>query len=145
VTIVHRKIALRDIKDVEAFVIACVKRAGTGAPPMYWEDLVSEGITLLYAMERNYKYQLDGYAVEGRFSGYAIKWLPKQINQAWHKSQEHHLYLTDPGDGKRKWTYRISPVSYEVAVLSGDLESESMQEVRMLGINQFVEVPVYEE
>lgn len=141
----HRKITLRDIADVEAFVIACVKRAGTGAPPMYWEDLVSEGIALLYAMERNYKDQLDGYDQAGRFSGYAIKWLPKQINQAWHKSQEHHLYLTDPEDGRRKWTYRIAPVSYEYAVLTADSESESMQEVRMLGINHFVDVPVYEE
>lgn len=128
-----RKIALHDIKDVEAFVIMCLKRSGCGAPPEHWDDLICEGIVLLYRMAGNYKPRMNGHEVDGRFSGYAVMWLPKQINQAWHKSQAHHLYAKDD-DGNRGWTYRLAPVSYE-------LIAEEAEEMKMLTMNEWVEVP----
>lgn len=138
----RRRVSLHDVNDVEAFVVACIKRSGANAPPEDWEELIAEGILLLYTMANNYKPRLEGYAKDGCFSGYAIKWLPKQIHQAWHKSQEHHLYVKDKETGKRGWVYRITPVSYEVAVLDVT-GTGSHQEVKMVGINQFVEVPVW--
>lgn len=127
---IGRRVSLHDIDDVEAFVVMCVKRSGCDAPTEYWDDLICEGVVLLYRMAGNYKPQMEGYETEGRFSGYAVKWLPKQIRQAWHKSQEHHLYVKDE-NGKRGWTFRVAPVSYE----------EVSQEVKMLTINEWFEVP----
>jgi hypothetical protein len=139
------KVSLHDIIDVEAFVIMCVKRSGSNAPVEYWDDLVAEGICLLYVMARNYKPRLNGYDKDGCFSGYAVKWLPKQIKQAWHKSQEHHLHATDPETGKRGWTFRLTPVSYEVAVKGSNDEGGSQQEVRMKQIKDFMEVPMHKD
>lgn len=138
------KVSLYDIKDVEGFVIACVKRSGSNAPPEYWDDLIAEGICLLYQMAKNYKPKMNGYDQAGKFSGYAIMWLPKQISQFWHRSQEHHLLAKDPETGKREWTYRLSPVSYEVVASETTSMGTSRQEVTMLRVHQFVEVPTHE-
>jgi hypothetical protein len=137
----HNRVSLFDIYDVEAFVIACVKRSGTNAPREYWDDLVAEGICLLYQMAKNYKPQMDGYETAGKFSGYAIMWLPKQIKQAWHRSQEHHVHVTDKETRKREWRYRLAPISYEIAVVTRNEEHDSRQEVSMLQPHQFIDVP----
>lgn len=138
------KVSLHDIVDVEAFVIMSVKRSGCNAPSEYWDELVAEGICLLYTMAKNYKPKLEGYETEGCFSGYAIMWLPKQIKQAWHKSQEHHLHVTDKETGKREWKYKLTPASYELAIKSRHYLQDSRKEVRMRQMKDFMEVPEYD-
>lgn len=134
-----RKVSLKDVDDVEAFVITCVKRSGCNAPSDRWEELIAEGILLLYVMAENYQDQMPGYEVAGRFSGYAIKWLPRQIGQYWHKSQENHLYVKDPETKRRGWTYRQGPVSWE-ALMSDDREHSS-HERHVLPMSQWFDVP----
>jgi hypothetical protein len=134
-----RKVSLHDIEDVEAFVIMCVKRSGT--PREQWEDMVCEGLCLIYAMAGNYKAQLEGYASKGRFSGYAIKWLPKQISQAYHRNCEHHLYLTDPTSKQRGWVRLAKPVSYSWLSENGVGNDESRFERRIRPLSMWETPP----
>lgn len=139
--VLSAKVSLHDVEDVEAFVIMCIKRSGCNAPSSAWDDLICEGICLLYKMASNYKPRLDGYTQDGRFSGYAVKWLPKQILKAWHTSHEHHLYTKDPITKKRGWTYRLAPVSFEM-INNGD---QTNQEVRMHTMKHWIDIPRSEE
>lgn len=95
-------VALHDIDNVHAFVYACMKRSGARPRPEEVEDLHAEGVCLLYVMARNYKEHIDGYAVAGRFSGYAIAWLPKQIKEAWHRGRPEHLRSVN-AEGKKEY------------------------------------------
>lgn len=96
---------------------------------------------LLYAMAKNYKHQMDGYDKPGRFSGYAIKFLPRQIAREWHRQQEHHLYRKQP-DGTRKWEVMQPPISYESATAENAQEGQKRRvEHTMRTIQQWVNVP----
>lgn len=126
------KVTLHDIDDVHGFVYACMKRSGARPRPDEVEDLVAEGVCLLYVMAKNYKPRLNGYSADGRFSGYAIAWLPKQIKEAWHRSRPEHLrnYV----DGKKEY------IALEACVSLNELEERqvSIDEWRLRTPGDFV-------
>jgi hypothetical protein len=131
--------SLRDIKNVEAFVVDCIKRSGIRPRDYEWEDVVGDSILLLYDMESKYVEQMDGYKQKGLFSGYAITYLPRKIKAAYHKSQENHLMCTQP-DGSRKWEYRARSVSYD-AVTSRNEEVTPLDERTIRTPGNFIDPP----
>lgn len=110
--ILGRQESLRDIDDVEAFVIMCIKRSGAKPGREEFVDLMCEGFALLYKMDGDYVDQKDGYVKAGKFSGYALAYLPKKLKEAWHRSQEEHLQRLQP-DGTRKWEFHKRAISWD--------------------------------
>lgn len=139
--LLRRKVSLHDIEDVEAFVIMCIKRSGAKVDPRDYEELKAEGICLLLQMERKYIPQMDGYASAGRFSGYAVKYMPRKINEAWHRMQEHHTHRTMT-DGKRRWVEQLPAESWDKMLqLSQDDQNGGLDETRIRLVHEFIDIP----
>lgn len=106
-------IALEDIADCEAFVAGCLESSGIRFSADEHEDLLAEGLAVLFALHAKYEPHMPGYATSGRFSGYAAMFLPRRLGDAWHRSHPEHRYSMDPETGKRKWEFLPRPVSIE--------------------------------
>ena len=76
------------------------------------EELVLEGIAIMYSLKQKYEPRRGDHAQGGWFSGYAAYFLPKKLGEAWHRLHENHRYVTQP-DGKRKWVYLKESSSLE--------------------------------
>lgn len=114
---------LHDIRDPGAFVHATIndfcRGRGTRAPIALSlderDELHCEGLAILHKLAAGYHSRLDGYEVDGRFSGYAASYLPKKLGDAWHKLHSEHMLLTQP-DQTRRWHYGDKAVSLEAIV-----------------------------
>lgn len=100
------------VHDVEGFVNATINAFERGDRPEWAairggerEELVLEGIAIMYQLERRYEPQRGNHAQGGWFSGFAAYFLPKKLGEAWHRLHENHRYVTDPETGKRRWVY----------------------------------------
>lgn len=108
-------VTLHDIKDVERFVADVVGKLEPfkgGVRNQEFEELVCEGLTILYELADKFEPQRDGYASAGRFSGFAAYFLPKKLATAWHRAHPEHSYVVG-ADGKREWEYRKQAVSLD--------------------------------
>lgn len=123
------KFAIYDIEDAYAFCVMCVKRSGAKVRPHEYEDIVAEALCHLWRLSLKFEPQMEGYDQQGRFSGYAVKFLPRIIAREWHRSKENHLYRTQ-SDGTRRW---------EVLSEATTLESYVEGNVRLPG--EFINVP----
>lgn len=103
---------LHDIDDVEGFVIGCLNRSGIQSSPDEREDLIAEGICILYELARRYEPKREGHTKAGRFSGFAAQFLPRRLGDAWHAKNPHHFRAPDE-TGKRRWQYLEAPVSLD--------------------------------
>jgi hypothetical protein len=103
---------LHDVRDVEGFVAATIHRAGLDLSHNELEDLVAEGICILYELADSYDEQRAGYASAGRFSGFAAQMLPRKLTTAWHHGHREHRYTTT-SEGKRSWAYLPAPLSLD--------------------------------
>lgn len=103
---------LHDIDDVEGFVIGCLNRSGIQSSPDEREDLIAEGICILYELARRYEPKREGHTKAGRFSGFAAQFLPRRLGDAWHAKNPHHFRAPDE-TGKRRWQYLEQPVSLD--------------------------------
>lgn len=133
-----RQCSIYDVDDIEAFVRMCIKRSGVKPLVHEWEDLVAEGVCLLWAMSNSYKPKLDGYEQEGRFSGYAIKYMPRKIRESYNRNTEHALHRTQP-DGTRKWEYYERAVSYDELVQERREDSHPFHESTVRVVGDFVQ------
>jgi hypothetical protein len=135
-----QQVSLHDIDNVEAFVVMCVKRSGAQPTNEEWPDLVAEGICLLYAMAGNYIHHMEGYSQAGKFSGYALNYLPKKIKEAWHRGHEEHLQVTEKETGKRRWKYCKKRVSYD-QLTANDEETVPLDERTLRFPGNFINPP----
>jgi hypothetical protein len=110
-------VSLYDVEDVEGFVNATLNRFEEGDLPEWAklstderQELVLEGITIMFELAERFEPHREGYAQAGRFSGYAAAFLPKRLGDAWHRLHPEHRYVTDPETGKRGWVY-LQPAS----------------------------------
>lgn len=105
-------VSLHDIEDVERFVANSLHRSGLPFKPQEREELISEGICILYELAKKYEPKRTGYAQAGRFSGYAAQFLPRRLGDAWHKRHPEHRRIAGE-DGKRRWVYTEPALSFD--------------------------------
>lgn len=108
------RIALRDIADVESFVRAHLRSANVRTRDLEeHDDLVCEGIAILYELDGKFEDHRTGYAQAGKFSGFAAYYLPKRLGDRWHAGHPEHRREQDRATGKRKWVYLNAAVSLD--------------------------------
>lgn len=106
-------VRLHDIDDVEGFVCATIEKAGLGAVAAHEkEELVGDGILILYRLAEQFEPHRPGYSQPGRFSGFAAQFLPRRLGDAWHSRNPSHVRVAGP-DGKRRWVYLDTPISLD--------------------------------
>jgi hypothetical protein len=107
-------VALHDIQDIEGFVNRTINRANLSLKREEREELVLEGLAILYRLSEIYEPHREGHARDdSRFSGFAAMYLPRKLGDAWHRMHPEHRLVTDPDTGKRSWCYLDKPTSYE--------------------------------
>jgi len=105
-------VQLHDIDDVEGFVCATIERSGIQAPDHEREELIADGIRIVYDLAAKFEPHRAGYKQPGRFSGYAAQFLPRRLGDAWHSRNAEHVRIVNE-DGRRSWAYRDKPISLE--------------------------------
>ncbi len=139
-------VALHDIRDVNMFVRGSLDKAPVRLEPEEFEELVAEGLVILYELAARYEPHREGYEREGSFAGYAAIYLPKRLTDAWHRSHPEHRYITLP-DGKRAWRYLKQTVSLDeerVMMARGDGSRKMLADVhegRLVDSAKWVPVP----
>lgn len=108
-------VALHDIADVEGFVAGTIEHSGLRLCAEEHEELLAEGICILYTLADRFEPQRAGYASAGRFSGYAAQFLPRRLGDAWHKRHPEHCRVAGE-DGKRHWRYLAAPLSFDQVI-----------------------------
>jgi hypothetical protein len=105
-------VALLSIANCEAFVQRTIDRSTIRFAPAEREELLAEGLAILYELADSYAPGLGGReASTSTFDGYAAMFLPRRLGDAWHKSHPEHRYVTDPDTGRRGWVYGAPMVS----------------------------------
>lgn len=114
-------VTLHDIDDVEGFVCATIERSGLRNVISQGEreELIAEGILILYELAERFEPQRDGYDQPGRFSGFAAQFLPRRLGDAWHSRNPEHRRVTGE-DGKRRWVYSEAPLSLNEMLDTGE-------------------------
>lgn len=105
-------VSLHDIANVEAFVRSRLDASRVRFVEEEREELVLEGLAILYDLAESYQHHLPGYAKPGRFSGYAARYLSRRLGEAWHRLHPEHVYTTNE-DGSREYTYLQPAVSLD--------------------------------
>ncbi len=112
-------VSLHDIDDVEGFVCATIEKfrnggrveRGTSITEAEREELIAEGICILYELAEKFEPHRPGYEEPGRFSGFAAQFLPRRLGDAWHQKHRHRRVAGE--DGKRRWVYTEAPLSLD--------------------------------
>lgn len=110
-SLLPKPVTIHDINDAERFVRATIADTLVLTPDQR-DDLICEGLRILWTLSDRYQPGYGGRNPTGsRFSGYAAKYLPGKLSDAWHRLQGHSLVVLP--NGKRKWHYNDRPVSLE--------------------------------
>ena len=117
-------VCMHDIADAEAFVYTMMRRALPTAilTPETREELLQTGMLLLQGMANRDKSQSGSgdHDAGSKFSGYASRFLPGKIRDAWHKMEGHTL--KQGPEGKREWVINDKPISLE-GIMEGQNDS----------------------
>ncbi len=109
-------VALHDIRDVNMFVRNALDKAPVTLGTQEFEELVAEGLAILYELAKEYEPHRAGYERAGSFAGYASVFLSHRLTDAWHRSHAEHRYITvteDDGTQRRAWEYLKRTVSFD--------------------------------
>lgn len=140
------KIAVHDVADAEAFVIHAMHTSGITPGRDETEDIIAAGLLVLCEMADRYKPRMPGYQTDGRFSGYAARWLPGRIRDAYFGMHENIIARVDNNGHKHREfldaPVRLSPPSdwdcAEGAVGDGH-ESENDADDRALSVTDQID------
>lgn len=117
-------VPIHDIADAEGFVIATINTKLKAITMDDREELVSEGLVILFDLARRYDPAKDrpstkpghvcktARCCKPSFAGYASYLLPRKLLDAWHRMHPEHVLRTQP-DGSRKYEYLPKPASLE--------------------------------
>jgi DNA-directed RNA polymerase specialized sigma24 family protein len=105
-------VALHDIRDAEAFVQATLNASRRVYSPDEREELVAEGLRIMVELHARFEPHRNGYAGEGRFSGFCAKYLRLKLEDAYHRLHPEHRLVTQP-DGRRRYLYGDKAVSLD--------------------------------
>lgn len=106
-------VCLYDILDAESFVAANIARSGVILRDRHErEDLLAEGLTILLELASRYEPHRVGYAKAGSFAGYAAKFLPGRMRDAYYALHPEHVARRD-ADGRRVYVFGERPMSLQ--------------------------------
>ena len=141
------RVALHDVDDVEGFVNATLNAfevsIETKLEPQEREELVAEGLCIMYALAERYQPRRGDHTQDGRFSGFAAAFLPKKLGDAWHRMHPEHKYVTNPATGKREWLYLKASLSLDGIRANGgarDRGEDNSLERRLLDPKKWVPI-----
>lgn len=124
-------VAIHDVADAYGFVAAQVMRA-PGVPVIRdtdeAEELIAEGVTILFELADRFEPHRPGYDQPGRFSGYAAWALPKRLQTAWRRMHPEHRTRKLP-DGRRTIEYGERPLSLLRKTAGHDREGEALVDI----------------
>lgn len=107
------KVQLHDVLDTEGFVRATIAKGRLRLTSDERDELCQEGLRIMCKLAVDYEPGRNGLdASQSKFSGYAAKFLPGKLSDAWHRLQGHRL-ATLP-TGVRQWRYDPTPTSLTV-------------------------------
>ena len=129
-------VSLHDIADAEAFVRANIRRSGVILTSDEREELIAEGLAILCDMATKFIVRMPGYAKDGSFAGYASRYLPKRMKEAYHSLHPEHVQRTDQ-DGKKYIEYKDAP--WPLHTFLGDMFELDEAKTRFVG--DFVPCP----
>lgn len=101
--------SLLDIDDVEGFVARCLVNSRVRCTRDEHDELLAEGITILYELANRYEPHRPGYSTPGRFSGYAASLLPRRMQDAYYRLHPEHQRRNI--NGKRVREHGEPPIS----------------------------------
>lgn len=135
-------VALHDIRDVNMFVRNALDKAPVTLDAQEFEELVAEGLVILYELAEEYEPHRAGYERAGSFAGYASAFLSHRVADAWHRSHAEHRYITVTEDDtqRRAWQYLKATVSLDEQ-RSRQLNDGSHGEARYLEPSKWTAVP----
>jgi hypothetical protein len=111
--VIPAPVALHDIKDVESFVAANIHRSKVIFHDRgEREQFLADGVAILFELADKYRSRLDGYAQDGSFAGYAARFLPGRMRDAFHALHPEHIARRD-ADGRRVYEYGERPMSLQ--------------------------------
>ncbi|MCA1572673.1 MAG: hypothetical protein LC798_20735 [Chloroflexi bacterium] len=102
-------IRLHDIRDAEGFVAANIHKSRIILSADEREDLLAEGLAILCDLARKYEPHRPGYAHAGSFAGYAAKYLPGRMRDAFYAMHPEHVARRE--DGRRIYEHGTRPMS----------------------------------
>lgn len=103
-------VSFHDVEDVEGFVQSTINKGRLRLTPEQRDELAAEGLRIMCKLANDYEPGKNGLdAAASKFSGYAAKFLPGKLSDAWHRLQGHRL-ASGP-DGVRSWQYDDAPTS----------------------------------
>ena len=106
-------VALFDVRDVESFVQATINASGRTYTQDMRDELCAEGFRIMLDLAAKFEPHRAGYEHEGRFSGFAAKYLRLKLEDAYHRLCPEHTLRADPETGRRVWHYGERAVSLE--------------------------------
>jgi hypothetical protein len=110
--VLSQTVELYDVKDAEGFVRATIAKGHLLLTEEQRDELTQEGLRIMWKLSSDYEPGRNGLdASTSKFSGYAAKYLPGKLSDAWHRLQGHRLVTLS--DGSRKWKYDPTPVSID--------------------------------
>lgn len=100
------------VHNAEAFVRATIAKGRLRLTDEQRDELTREGMRIIWKLSLDYEPGRNGQdANSSKFSGYAAKYLPGKLSDAWHRLQGHRLSTQE--SGVREWQYDQVPVSLE--------------------------------
>jgi DNA-directed RNA polymerase specialized sigma24 family protein len=129
-------VALHDVHDVQAFVY---ERLDSQFPNLDWqerEELAAEGMVILYRMAQSFRPRLEGHAQDGRFSGYAARYLPRRLIRAWHRLHPEHVIVRQ--EGKERVEYRPAAEPLDDAMMASVMMAETTMDTVRYALRQQV-------
>jgi hypothetical protein len=109
-------VSLYDVRDAEGIVQATLRASRRIYSAEEQEELVAEGLAILCRLA-------DDFDGRGRFSGFAAKFLPLKLEDAYHRLHPEHVLRTQL-DGSRRYVSGERPVSLQ-AMTSEDGEDRA--------------------
>lgn len=112
-SVIATSIQLYDVKCAESFVAANIHKSGVIVrDPHEREDLLAEGLTILLELASKYEPHRPGYEKAGSFAGYAAKFLPGRMRDAYYALHPEHIARRD-ADGRRFYEWGDKPMSLQ--------------------------------
>lgn len=116
--LIPQRVKIYNVEDVEGFVNDCIAKLPQlkTLDQQERDEIVSEGIAILFDLARKYKPRMDGYEKDGTFSGYLGQFLHLKILTAWYKLHPEHVQVAveqEDGTKKRVFTHGEAPWSLD--------------------------------